>query len=117
MSSEIDSSAIFEEKASIAIIRLDSLINTYKQKALSQRTSTSGVTSGTATSKMKLPKLQLASFTGCYTEWTSFIDHFRASADSNMQLTKSKKVELSPSVSQGRRCKTDKLAYDYGCYL
>ena len=59
LSSEIDSSALFDEKASIAIVRLESLINTYKQKALLRRTSTSEVTSGTTTSKMKLLKLQL----------------------------------------------------------
>ena len=70
LSSEIDSSATFDEKASIAIARLESLNNTYtnKQKSLSRRTSTSVVTSGITTSKMKLPKLQLPKFTGSYTE-------------------------------------------------
>ena len=58
LSSEIDSSAIIDGKASIAIARLESLNNTYKQKALSRRTSISDVTEGTTTSKLKLPKLQ-----------------------------------------------------------
>ena len=66
LSSEIDSSATFDEKSSIAIARLESLNNTYEQKALSHRTSTSVVTSGITTSKMKLPRLQLSKFTGSY---------------------------------------------------
>ena len=105
MSSEIDSSALFDEKASIAIARLESRINTYKQKALSRRTSTSDVTSGTTTSKMKLPKLQLPSFTGSYTEWTSIVDLFRASVDSNMQLTKSEKLNYLRACLKGDAAK------------
>ena len=105
LSSEIDSSALFDERASIALARLESLINTYKQKALSRRTSTSDVTSGTTTSKMKLPKLQLPSFTGSYTEWTSFIDLFRASVDSNMQLTKSEKLNYLRACLKGDAAK------------
>ena len=74
LSSENDSSAISDETASIALACLESLINTYEQKASSRRTSTSDVTSVTTTSKMKLPKLQLARCTGSYTELTSLLD-------------------------------------------
>ena len=105
LSSAIDSSAIFDEKASIAIDRLESIINTYKQKALSRRTSTSDVTASTTTNKMKLPKLQLPSFTGSYTEWTSFIDLFRASVHSNMQLTKSEKLNYLRACLKGDAAK------------
>ena len=41
---------------------------------------------------MRLPKLQLPSFTGMYTEWTSFIDLFKASVDDNNQLSDSEKL-------------------------
>ena len=106
LSSEIDSSAIFDEKASIASARLESLINTYNQKTLSRRTSTSEVTAGTTTTiKMKLPKLHLKSFTGSYTEWISFIDLFRASVDSNLQLTKSEKLNYLRACLRGDAAK------------
>ena len=74
---------------------------------MSRRTSTFGGTSGTTTSKMKLPKLQLPNFTGSYTEWTSFMDLFRASVDSNMQLAKSEKLNYLQACLKGDAAKLE----------
>ena len=104
LSSEIDSSAIFDKKGSFFLIaRLESLIKTYKRKALS--TLTSDVISGTTTSKMKLPKLQLPNFTGSYNKCTSFVDLFKASVGSNMQLTKSEKLNYLRACLKGNAAK------------
>ena len=42
---------------------------------------------------MRLPKLQLPSFTELHTEWMSFFDLFRASVDGNNQLSNSEKLK------------------------
>ena len=45
------------------------------------------------TSKLKLPKLELPTFADFYTNSMSFIDLFKASVDSNSQLTNSVKLK------------------------
>ena len=108
-STEIDSSTTFDEKASIAIVHLESLIITYEQKASSRKSSIFEVTSGTTTIKMKLSKLQLLSFTGSYTEWTSFIDLHKASVYPNAQLTKSEKLNYFQACLKGDAAKLRSL--------
>ena len=45
-----------------------------------------------SSSKLRLPKLKIPSFTGLYTEWISFLDLFRASVDGNNQLSDFEKL-------------------------
>ena len=71
----IETNLLFDEKVSVAIARCEALIATYKKGMAATPSSSNSV----STSKMRLPKLQLPSFTGLYTEWTSFIDLFKAS--------------------------------------
>ena len=52
-------------------------------------------------SKLKLPKLQLPSFTGFYTNWMSFADLFEASVDSNNQLSNSEKLNYLKACVKG----------------
>ena len=54
---------------------------------------------------MNLPKPQLPSFTGSYTEWTSFIDPFRASVGSKTQVTKSETLLYLKSCLKGDAAK------------
>ena len=45
--------------------------------------------------RMRLPKLQLPSIAGLYTEWMLFIDQFKASVDGNNHLRDSEKLNYS----------------------
>ena len=40
------------------------------------------------TSSIRLPKIDLPSFSGVYSDWTSFVDMFKASVSSNTKLSK-----------------------------
>ena len=84
--------ATFEEKASILIARLEFLNITHRKKESSPRFSNIGGDSPITASKKKQPKLQPPSCTGSYTWWTFFTYRFRASVDSNRQLTHSEKL-------------------------
>ena len=87
LATEIETN-LFDEKVSVAIARFEALIATYKKgMAATPSSSNSG-----STSKMRRPKVQIPSFTGLYTEWTSLIDLFKASVDGNNQLSDSGKL-------------------------
>ena len=64
--------------------------------------------SGTTTSppqQVKLPALDLVSFTGSYSEWTSFIDLFDATVHANTHLTKSQKLQYLKYAVKGDAAK------------
>ena len=61
--------------------------------------------SGSSISKLKLPKLNLPTFSGSYTDWMSFIDLFRAAVDSNDQLTRSEKLNYLRACLKGDAAK------------
>ena len=61
--------------------------------------------SGGTTSKLGLPKLELPTFTGSYTDWMSFIDLFKATVDSNSQLTNSEKLNYLRACVKGDAAK------------
>ena len=88
LATEIETNLLFDEKVSVAIARCEALIANYKKNM----TVTPSLPNSVSSSKMRLPKLQLPSFTGLYTEWMSFIDLFRASVDGNNQLSDSEKL-------------------------
>ena len=52
-----------------------------------------GTTSSASRTNTRLPELNLPSFSGNYKQWTSFIDLFNSSVDSNSQLSNSEKSE------------------------
>ena len=61
---EIEANAVFDEKANVSIARVESLINTYKQKQQTRSSLTSSSSATSTANTMKLPKLQLPTFTG-----------------------------------------------------
>ena len=90
---DMDASSEFHEKAQVTLVRLASLIVNYKKALENHRgpSRPSAIDAGQNANKLRLPKLQLPSFTGSYTEWRSFTDLFRASVAqmSNYQTLKS----------------------------
>ena len=54
---------------------------------------------------MKLPKRQLPSFSGSNPESTSFVDRYRASLDSNTQLTNSEELNYLRLCLKGNAAK------------
>ena len=98
---EIEANAVFDEKANVSIARVESLINTYKQKQQTRSSLTSSSSATSTANTMKLPKLQLPTFTGAYTDWMSFIDLFTASVDSNSQLSDSEKLNYLRACLKG----------------
>ena len=52
-------------------------------------------------SQIKLPKINLPSFTGKYTEWTSFIDHFDSAVHENPNLRDADKMDYFKSSLRG----------------
>jgi hypothetical protein len=51
--------------------------------------------------QLRLPKLELPSFSGSYTEWTSFWDIFEASVNRNLTLSDSQKLNYLKAVLKG----------------
>ena len=51
-----------------------------------------GTSPSAARNNTRLPKLNLPTFSGNYKQWTSFIDRFNSSVDSNSQLSSSQKL-------------------------
>ena len=59
----------------------------------STSTQVHGSSSSAARNNTRLPKLNLPSFSGNYKQWTSFIDLFNSSVDSNSQLSNAQKLQ------------------------
>ena len=57
--------------------------------------------SGRNAGSIKLPKIELPSFSGNYTEWTSFYDLFNASVHSNSSLKQAEKLNYLKSALKG----------------
>ena len=104
LSQDMESATEFQHNASIAIARLEALINNYKRQGQAV-SNNQGSSSGVLSSKLKLPKLQLPTFTGSYTEWTSFFDLFKAAVDSNTQLTNCEKLNYLKACVKGDAAK------------
>ena len=107
LSQDMELSTQFHHNASVTVARLSALIDTYKRQSEatvnSPRTSTNDGSQNS--SKLKLPKLQLPSFTGSYTDWMSFADLFKASVDSNNQLSNSEKLNYLKACVKGEAAK------------
>ena len=95
----------FHHNASVTVARLSALIDNYKRQSgatvNSPRTSTNDGNQNS--SKLKLPKLP--SFTGSYTDWMSFAVLFKASVDSNSQLSNSEKLNYLKACVKGEAAK------------
>ena len=55
--------------------------------------------------KLRLPKLNLPTFSGSYTEWMSFFDLFNAAVNSNTQLSDSEKFNYLRACLKGDAAK------------
>ena len=93
LEADTQASTTFDVSSGITIARLTALIDNYKKRTAARTNSSPQSSySPSSTSSLKLPKLQLPSFSGSYTEWNSFRDLFNASVDSNTQLSNSEKL-------------------------
>ena len=94
LDADMEASTNSEITASTTIARLTALVDNYKKQAAALTGSTSRRSSSptAARSSVRLPKLQLPSFTASYTEWTSFCDLFNATVESNTKLSESEKL-------------------------
>ena len=104
---EVENATEFNIRSGIAIARLTALIENYKKRLETSdstplRRSSSPRSAG---SKLRLPKLNLPTFSGSYTEWMSFFDLFRAAVDSNTQLTDSEKLNYLRACLKGDAAK------------
>ena len=54
---------------------------------------------------MRLPKIELPTFSDSYTEWTAYWDLFNASVDSNAQLSDAQKLQYLKSSLKGETSK------------
>lgn len=52
-------------------------------------------------SEIRLPRLSLPSFSGDYSEWTTFFDLFKCTVDQNMTLTNAQRLQYLKSVLKG----------------
>ena len=64
LATEIETKMLFDEKVSVANARCEALIANYKTNMAATPSSSNSA----STSKLRLPKLQLPSFNGLYTE-------------------------------------------------
>ena len=91
---EVDNTTKYDIRSGIAIARLTALNENYKKRlelsdpTTSRRSSSPRSTGG----KLRLPKMNLPTFSGSYTEWMSFFDLFNAAVNSNTQLIDSEKL-------------------------
>ena len=104
---EVESATEFDIRSSIAIARLTALIENHKRtmetnSSVTPRRSSSPRETG---GKLRLPKLNLPTFSGSYTEWMSFIDLFHAAVDSNSQLSDSEKLNYLRACVKGDAAK------------
>ena len=106
LDTEMITSTDFHHLADVAVARLSALIDNYKKLSVVTLVASTASTSSTPpTSKLRLPKLQLPTFTGSYTDWMSFIDLFRDSVDENTQLTNSEKLNYLKACVKGDAAK------------
>ena len=101
----MDTTTDFDYIASITVAKLSSLISKYHKSLESMNNSPRYESSRGNTSKLKLPKLELPTFTGSYTDWMSFIDLFNASVDSDSQFTNSENFNYLRACVKGRVAK------------
>ena len=80
LANEMEQQTEFHVSASVTIARLSALIENYKKERdrPPREFSTDSSSSSATSSRLKLPKLQLPTFTGSYTDWMSFFDLFKA---------------------------------------
>ena len=107
LTQDMEVSSQFHHNACVTVARLSALIDNHKKAREVTRSSSrpSASDSTQSTSKLKLPKLQLPTFTGSYTEWMSFADLFKASVDSNTELSNSEKLNYLKACVKGEAAK------------
>ena len=104
LESEIEETSEFHSELSSFIQKCQSLIE--KQEKASDANdavaTTTHVRNGrSGAGSIKLPKIELPSFSGKYTEWTSFYDLFNASVHSNNSLKPAEKLNYLKTALKG----------------
>ena len=104
---EVDNATEFDIRSGIAIARLTASIKNYKKRLeLSDPTTLRRSSSSrSARGKLRLPKLNLPTFSGSYTEWMSFFDLFNAAVNSNTQLSDPEKLNYLRACLKGDAAK------------
>ena len=89
LANELEQQTEFHVSASVTIARLSASIENYKKERdrPPREFSTDPSSNSATSSRTKLPKNQLPTFTGSCTDWMSFFDLFKASVDSNSHLS------------------------------
>ena len=104
LANELEQQTEFHVSASVTIARLSALIENYKKerdRPPREFSTDSSPSSSVTSSRLKLPKLQLPTFTGSYTDWMGFFDLFKASVDSNTHLSNSEKLNYLKACVKG----------------
>ena len=96
----------YETRMNIAMARLSALIDNIKTQLKAGLTATASTSSSlTTTGRMRLPKLQMLTFTGAYTDWVSFSDLFQAAVGSSSLLSDSERLNYLKACIKGDAAK------------
>ena len=93
MSQEQEVSSDYEARLNIASARLGALIDKTKLQLNAGLTAAASTSSSLSTARpMRLPKLQMPTFTGAHNNWVSFSDLFQAAVGSSSLLSDSERL-------------------------
>ena len=96
----------YETRMNIAMARLSALIDNIKTQLKAGLTATASTLSSLPTTgHMRLPKLQMPTFTGAYTDWVSFSDLFQAAMGSSSLLSDSERLNYLKACIKGDAAK------------
>ena len=92
----------YETRMNIAMARLSALIDNIKTQLKAGLTATASTSSSLPTTgRMRLPKLQMPTFTGAFTDWVSFSDLFQAAVGSSSLLSDSERLNYLKAYIKG----------------
>ena len=104
LANELEQQTGFHVSASVVIARLSASMENYKKerdKPPREISADHSSSNSASSSRMKLLKLQLPTFTRSYTDCLSFFDKFKASVDSNSHVSNSEKLNYLKGCAKG----------------
>ena len=104
LANELEPQTEFHVSASVTIASLTALIENYQKerdRPAREFPKDPSLSSSATSNRLKLPKLQLPTFTGSYTDWMSFFDLFKASVDFNTHFSYSGKLNYLKACKKG----------------
>jgi len=90
--SELENEVAQARNGLVVIQKRIDCINRFVRRMRAPRGASVNTTAATPAANMKLPKLDLPTFSGLYKDWTSFYDLFNASVHKNSSLSDSQKL-------------------------